>query len=185
MKRALSRAAVSVGTLAIGSAALIVLAACSPTRPSAAPTANPSPGGVAEAPGAPLAGSSWRLVEIQSMDDAIGTTKPDDPSLYTLAFDREGRVAMRLNCNRGIGSYKATPGPDGASGSLAIGPLAVTRALCPPPSLDERIARDMDFVRGYLLRDGRLALSLEADAAIYLWEPAPSAEAGAATNPDR
>jgi hypothetical protein len=51
--------------------------------------------------------------------------------------------------------------------------IGVTRALCPPPSMDERIARDMDFVRGVLLREGRLSLSLMADAGIYIWEPQP------------
>ena len=39
------------------------------------------------APGAkaatgPLAGTEWRLLEIQSMDDAVGTARPEDPSLY-------------------------------------------------------------------------------------------------------
>ena len=49
----------------------------------------------------------------------------------------------------------------------------MTRALCPPPSLDERIAADSAYVRSYFLRDGVLALSLMADAGIYLWEPIP------------
>lgn len=130
-----------------------------------------------------LAGTRWQLVEIQSMDDAIGTTHPEDPALYTLAFGADGQAAMRLSCNRGTGSWRATPAADGASGSLAIAPLAVTQALCPPPSLDERIARDMSFVRGYRLRDGRLALSLEADAATYLWEPLGVSAKGAESRP--
>ena len=27
----------------------------------------------------PLAGTKWRLLEIRSMDDAIGTVRPEDP----------------------------------------------------------------------------------------------------------
>jgi len=120
-----------------------------------------------------LAGTSWRLVEIQSMDDAIGTVRPDDPSRYTLAFAEDGTIAMRLDCNRGMGRWSATPtGSEG--GQLRIGPLAATRALCPPPSLGERIARDMDYVRSYLVKDGRLHLSLMADGGIYVWERDPS-----------
>ena len=121
-------------------------------------------------PADPLAGTRWRLVEFQSMDDSIGTIRPEDAELYTLAFDSES-LTMRLNCNRATAPWSVTPGETGQSGSITIGPLAVTRALCPPPSMDERIARDMDFVRGYMLRDGRLSLSLMADAGIYLWEP--------------
>jgi len=120
-----------------------------------------------------LAGTSWRLAEIQSMDDAIGTVRPDDPSRYTLAFAEDGTIAMRLDCNRGMGRWSATPtGSEG--GQLRIGPLAATRALCPPPSLGERIARDMDYVRSYLVKDGRLHLSLMADGGIYVWERDPS-----------
>ena len=122
----------------------------------------------------PLGGTRWRLVEIQSMDDAIGTTRPDDPSHYTLAFAEEGTVALRLDCNRGTARWSATPASSPESGQLRIGPIAATRALCPPPSLGDRIGRDMDYVRSYLVKDGRLHLSLMADGGIYVWEPDPS-----------
>ena len=39
--------------------------------------------------------------------------------------------------------------------------------------MDERIARDCDAVRSYLIKDGQLHLSLLADGGIYTWEPAP------------
>ena len=123
--------------------------------------------------GAKLAGSRWRLVEIQSMDDRVGSTRPSDRNLYTLDLNGDGTVAMRLNCNRGAGPWSAKPIANGAEGGFSIGPLAMTRALCPPPSLDERIARDMGYVRSFLLKDGRLYLSLMADGGIYAWEPRP------------
>ncbi|MDQ1349045.1 MAG: hypothetical protein QG573_2423 [Acidobacteriota bacterium] len=177
-RTALGFTAFLAGVASLASLASFGLASCtaapeaSTTAASDSATAGASPAASAvPAPNTPLAGTRWRLVEIQSMDDAIGTARPDDPSLYTLAFQADGRLAMRLNCNRGNGPWKATPAADGPSGSLEIGPLAVTRALCPPPSLDERIARDMDFVRGYLVRDGRLSLTLMADGGIYVWEP--------------
>jgi len=47
-----------------------------------------------------LADTVWRLVEIQSMDDTQGTTKPGDPSLYTMRLNADGSLSMRLNCNR-------------------------------------------------------------------------------------
>lgn len=122
-----------------------------------------------------LAGTSWQLVAIQSMDDAQGTTRIADPARFTLHFGTDGRAALRLDCNRGSGNYEAAP-PTGGSGSLRFGPVATTRALCPPPQLDQRVARDLDHVRSYRLKDGKLFLSLMADGGIYEWHPAATPE---------
>ena len=119
----------------------------------------------------PLMGTDWRLVEFQSMDDSIGTERPDDPSLYTMQLNSDGSVAMRLNCNRARGTWAAEPSGDGSSGHFEFGPLAMTRALCPPPSMGESIAAQTSFIRSYLLKNGRLYLSLMADGGIYTWEP--------------
>ena len=124
----------------------------------------------AEQPGL-LAGTEWQLVEFQSMDDTIGTIRPDDASLYTMRLDTDGSVSMQLNCNRATGDWTAEPSAEGSTGSFRFGPLAATSALCPSPSMDERIARDAGYVRGFLLKDGNLYLSLMADAGIYAWEP--------------
>jgi heat shock protein HslJ len=86
-------------------------------------------------------GTAWRLVEIQSMDDAVGTFRPDDPSLYTLRLNSDGTAAMRLNCNRATGTWTADASGDGKSGRFEFGSLATTHALCPPTSLDEKIAK--------------------------------------------
>jgi heat shock protein HslJ len=131
----------------------------------------------------PLADTQWRLVEFQSMDDAQGTTRPSDPSLYTMRLNANGTVTMRLNCNRATGTWSAAPSSDPSSGQFSFGPLAVTRALCPPPSMDESIAKQSSYIRGYLLKDGRLYLSLMADAGIYAWEPDSPASASASDVP--
>ncbi len=121
-----------------------------------------------------LAGTSWRLVEIQSMDDAVGIVHPRDPWAYTMRLNGDGTVRMRLDCNRANGTWSAEPSGNGESGRFEFGPLAGTRALCPPPSLDETITSQAEFVRSYLLKDGRLHLSLLADGGVYSWEPLDS-----------
>ncbi len=118
-----------------------------------------------------LAGTAWRLVEFQSMDDATGTVRPQDSSLYTMRLHGDGTVQMRLNCNQANGSWSATPSSDTASGGFEFGPLAMTRAFCPPPSMDASIAAQAQYIRSYLIRDGRLYLGLMADGGIYAWEP--------------
>jgi len=106
------------------------------------------------------------------MDDAIGTVKPTDPSLYSMRLDADGTVSMRLNCNSATGSWHSEPGREPISGSFEFGPIAATRALCPPPTLDEQIAAHAGYIRSYVMKDGRLYLSLMADGGIYVWEPA-------------
>lgn len=118
-----------------------------------------------------LAGTRWQLIEFQSMDDSVGVTKPDSPGEFTMTLNEDGSLTMRLGCNRATGSWSSSPASDGTSGRFRMGPLAMTRALCPEPNLDEQIARDAEYVRGYLLRDGNLYLSLMADAGIYAWAP--------------
>jgi heat shock protein HslJ len=87
-----------------------------------------------------------------------------------MTLEPGGRLTMQLDCNRATGTWTSQGGD---SGAFSFGPLATTRALCPPPSMDSRIAGDAQYVRSYLLRDGRLYLSLMADAGIYAWEPVP------------
>jgi len=137
----------------------------------AAPPATEAPAAATSTAIPGLSGTSWRLVEFQSMDDAQGTTKPDDPSRYTMALNADGTASLRLNCNNATGSWKAEPSADGTNGTFEFGPLAATMAVCPPPSMDELIAKQAPYIRGYLLSDGKLYLSLMADGGIFAWEP--------------
>ena len=121
-------------------------------------------------PSSSLAGTAWELHAIQSMDDAQGTTRIAEPQRFTIRFEAGGRASLRLDCNRGMGTWTAAAA-GGDSGSLTFGPIAATRALCAPPHLDERVARDLAYVRGYLLKDGKLFLTLTADGGIYEWHP--------------
>jgi len=138
----------------------------SPTKESDMAAQEPS-GALADSR---LGGTGWRLLGFQSMDDAIGTVRSADPSLYTMRLNNDGTVTMRLNCNRATGTWNAEPAGDGTTGRFRFGPLAMTRAMCPPPSMDENIAAQAEYMRSYLLKDGKLYLSLQADAGIYEWE---------------
>jgi len=119
-----------------------------------------------------LAGSAWQLVAIQSMDDAQGTFRIAHPERFTLDFENDGHARFRIDCNRGSATWKAAPSSKLTSGSLEFGPLAMTRMACTPNSHDRRVLRDLPYVRSYLLKDGRLFMSLMADGGIYEWAPA-------------
>ncbi|AOL24250.1 para-nitrobenzyl esterase [Erythrobacter litoralis] len=118
----------------------------------------------------PLAGTSWRLLEMQSMDDAQGTTRADNPDRYTITFAEDGTAYMKLDCNRGRSSYE-TASTGAKQGSLQFGNIASTMAMCPPDSLSEKLGQQLGFVRSYVMRDGRLNMALMADGGILVWEP--------------
>jgi heat shock protein HslJ len=115
-----------------------------------------------------LTGTRWQLIHFQSSDDAIGTLKPGDPARFTLELMADGRLAMRLDCNRATGKWSAGP-TSATGGSLSLGPLGITRAACPDP-LSDRLARDSGRVRSYTLKGDTLNLALEADGGVYSWQ---------------
>jgi para-nitrobenzyl esterase len=111
-----------------------------------------------------LAGSSWQLVRFQGGDGEVAVP---GAAKYTVSFGADGVANMRFDCNRGRGSWKSA-----GRQQLEFGPMALTRAMCPPGSLHDRIVRHWPYVRSYVLKDGRLFLSLMADGGVYEFEPA-------------
>jgi para-nitrobenzyl esterase len=114
---------------------------------------------------AALGGTSWQLVRFQGGDGAVLT--PEDKSKYTLAFEPDGVMSARIDCNRARGGWKSA-GPN----QIEFGPMAITRAQCPPGSLHDQIVKQLPHVRSYVVKEGRLYLSLMADGGIYEFEPA-------------
>ena len=126
----------------------------------------PAAGAQAASPLTPheLTGTSWRLVKFRGSD---GTTlTPDDRTKYTLEFGAGWRLSARIDCNRGSGSWKSS-GPN----QLQLGPLALTRAMCPPASMHDHIVKQLPNIRSYVIEDGHLFVSLMANGGIYEYEP--------------
>jgi heat shock protein HslJ len=119
-----------------------------------------------------LTGTSWRLVEIQSMDDSVDI--PEDASKYTLEFMADGTAALQADCNRGAGPWTSE-----SAGDLRFGPIASTRAMCPPGSLSDKYLEQFEWVRSYVMRDGHLFLATMADGSIIEFAPAMDADAAA------
>lgn len=124
-----------------------------------------------------LGGTSWHLVKFHGGDDR--TLTPDYQGKYTIAFESDGRVSVRIDCNRGHGTWKSS-GPN----QLKFGPLALTRKMCRPAALNERVTKDWMRIRSYVLKDNHLFLSVTAaDGGIYEFEPAAQgAQAGGGVN---
>jgi para-nitrobenzyl esterase len=112
---------------------------------------------------------AWQLVKFQGSDDT--TLTPDDGSKYTIELGAGGQLTARIDCNRGRGTWKS-----GGKNQVQFGPLALTRAKCPPGSLHDHIVKQWSFVRSYVMKDGHLVLSLMADGGIYEFEPVTKAK---------
>lgn len=113
-----------------------------------------------------LGGTAWQLVKFQSSDEK--TLTPEDKAKYTISFGADGRVSARIDCNRGVGTWKSS-GPN----QLQFGPLAITRAMCPAGSLHDPIVKHWDYIRSYIIKDDHLFIALMADGGIYEFEPMP------------
>ena len=119
-------------------------------------TVNAPPPPMAAAGDALLTGTVWRWTGTVMSNDTRIT--PDAPERYTLEFQPGGMVAVRADCNRGSGSYLLN------GGALTFGPLAMTRAMCPPGSKDAEFVRGLGAASGQVFRGNELVLTLKVDS---------------------
>jgi para-nitrobenzyl esterase len=112
-----------------------------------------------------LRGTSWRWVGFTSPAETLTIAEPER---YTLAFVEGDRVALRADCNRGSSSVTSS-----SPGVLGVGPMAMTRAMCPPGSLSDRFARDVSRVVRYSIRGGELHLELPTDSGVLRFAQEP------------
>lgn len=119
-------------------------------------------------PIASLAGTRWTLAHFESSDDTVGRIVPPRLERYTMAFGEDGSVALQLDCNRANARWTVEPS-SASGGGISFTPGMMTRAMCGPDAMDNRIAADLTRIRSYTLRGDTLNLALEADGGIYTW----------------
>lgn len=147
----------------IAAAALLASACVGPTDSSGAES---SPGGVFI-----LADTHWQLVEIASPAEGSEDLRSDPEPLYTMLVNADGSVAFRLDCNRGIGRWEGSNLDSGQNGLLSFSQIGVTRALCHPDSISDRVESDLSKFRTFSIDGEELSFSTDGDAATYLWVP--------------
>lgn len=72
-----------------------------------------------------LAGTTWVLLSFDDNPPLAGTE-------ITASFGRDQRLTGTAGCNRYVGAYEVS------GWSLAVGPLASTRIVCPLPGVMEQ-----------------------------------------------
>jgi heat shock protein HslJ len=101
----------------------VVLAAIACGHPAVSSIPAPSgPDGSASATAVGLPPGTWRLAALRASGQAeLPVARPE---LFTAEFGADGRVSLRVDCNRCAGGYTA------GRTSLSVGPMACTRAFC-------------------------------------------------------
>ena len=97
----------------------------------------------------------WRWIATVTPTGRVACNNPD---MYTLTFLPDSTVRVLIDCNRGSGRYHV----DGKS--IRIGPVATTRMMCPPGSMDATFGKQIDAARGWFLQADTLMLDLMADS---------------------
>ena len=120
-----------------------------------------------------LTGTSWRLVAFKGSDDTV--LKPKDRNKYTVVFGDGGRLSAVVDCNQGHGTWDSD-----APGHLTFGALGLTRMMCPEEGakLDSNLETQWENVTSYVLKGGRLLLSLKTDGGTYEFERLPREQGG-------
>ena len=86
----------------------------------------------------------------------------DNPDTYTLTFLPDSTVRLLIDCNRGSGPYRIV-GHD-----IRIGPVATTRMMCPPGSMDAAFAANIDSVLSWSHNADTLQLQMKSGSMLLV-----------------
>lgn len=83
---------------------------------------------------------------------------PDDRRRYSVFFSRGGRMAVRADCNSGLGQYVLR------GRALTMSALPLTKVACPPGSLNRRFLAQLKDVGSLVRRGDLLHLEIKDDS---------------------
>ena len=103
-----------------------------------------------------LTGIVWSWEKTLYNDDTAITAA--DPMRYLVEFLADGRLAIKADCNRVLGSYQT----QGNNLTIQLGPS--TLVACPPDSQADGFLKGLAEVSSYVLAAGKLVLVLKLDS---------------------
>ncbi|MCK0129107.1 META domain-containing protein [Erythrobacter sp. F6033] len=115
----------------------------------------------------PLDDTSWRLADVETSGTSTQLTQ-ELSSRHRLTFRDGGRLVLQLDCNRGNADWSASM-PQVGNGSISIGPVASTKALCPRPTYGEELAAELPTANGFTLTPDGSSLIIRASEAVYVF----------------
>jgi len=94
----------------------------------------------------------------QSADSSGQTWTAPNPASYTIQFNPDGTLGMKVDCNTGGGSYQA----DETNLTIQLG--ATTLMACPPPTLENEFRQQLGQVASYFFDGDNLVLLWKMDS---------------------
>ncbi len=110
-----------------------------------------------------LIGPTWQLVSITLPDGEVLHLTPEQASRHTMIFATGGQVALRLDCNRGHGTWSARV----MDRTLRISDIATTRALCLEPQFADAMAKALPGAATYGFTDNEKTLLIRTSTATF------------------
>jgi para-nitrobenzyl esterase len=114
-----------------------------------------------------ITGITWQWIRFE---DAVeeNTIIVPDPSQYSLLFNDDGSYKAKVDCNQANGYYLR----DGSL--ITIGEGAMTRAMCPPESLDSTFLAYLFTTVDFVIEGENLVLNLGDEGSKLIFAPAPA-----------
>lgn len=111
---------------------------------------------------------AWGLIAIKDKDGS--RISLPIKTRYTIHFDKKGRVSAHFECNLGRANFTSP-----VAGQIKLGPMAVTKKICPRTPFYDRIVRDFQNFRTYSRAESGNLLLATADGSEYEFAALPGA----------
>jgi len=115
---------------------------------------------------ADLTANAWQWASMETTVPASQSVVPD-PENYTIAFNTDGSVAIKADCNQVGGTYTAS----GSDLSITLGPS--TMAYCGDASADTIYLASLSEVTSYSIANNELTLAFPHDGGQMHFNAAP------------
>lgn len=115
----------------------------------------------------PFAQTDWVLIEYLPSGSGDGLVEAP-MSAYTLQFGADGSLRLKLDCNRGNGTWEADGNYN--AGSIAFGPIASTRASCGPEDIGPQLIQTLGDASTYTVYDNRMSIEVGLDGETLVWD---------------
>lgn len=111
-----------------------------------------------------ITGVTWRWTSLEETEPASISVVPN-PDQYTLTFEADGQIGLKLDCNSGGASYEM----DGSNLTIQLG--ATTLAFCGEESLDMQFVALLEKVDSFTIENGSLVLFYGQGAGRMVFTP--------------
>jgi len=113
-----------------------------------------------------LSRHTWQLAEVTPSGGQPIRLAAQMQARHQLRFGEDGKLALTLDCNRGNAGWSAGE-PANGSGTLEIGAISSTRALCPPPTYGDALAANLSSARGFTLLPGGRSMTITTASQVF------------------